>query len=374
MTLWKWSQTAATNASADSTINWAEGQSPSSVNDSARAMMAAAAKYRDDHSGALVTGGSSTAYTVSSNQVFDTLAHLSGNSFKIKFDSTNGSSPTLNIDSLGAKAIQTADGTAVGTGIIKADSIWDVTYDNSIPAFILSGSGGYQPLDAELTAIAGLTSAADKVPYFTGSGTADIASFTSAARTLVAAADAGAQRDAMGCGDLAAKDTIDSTSLIDTSVKNAINPFGLQLLHIREEQNSGTVGATVAGNGSFTKATINTTVTNEISSASVSSSVISLPAGTYFIDGLISAARDGADANFKVRLRNTTDTSTALVAGNGRCNGTNDSIPIRGRFTLGGTKSLEIQIYGSSGGGSAPAAVSSGEKEVYLDVFIWKIA
>ena len=35
-----WSRTAASNATADSSINWAEGQSPSSVNDSARAMMA----------------------------------------------------------------------------------------------------------------------------------------------------------------------------------------------------------------------------------------------------------------------------------------------------------------------------------------------
>ena len=70
MTLYKWSQTAASDATADPTINWAEGQAPSSVNDSARAMTAATAKYRDDIAGAIVTSGTSTAYAVSSYEVF----------------------------------------------------------------------------------------------------------------------------------------------------------------------------------------------------------------------------------------------------------------------------------------------------------------
>src|SRR5438309_115085 len=43
MSLYKWSQTAANNATADSSINWQEGQAPSSVNDSGRAMMASIA-------------------------------------------------------------------------------------------------------------------------------------------------------------------------------------------------------------------------------------------------------------------------------------------------------------------------------------------
>lgn len=130
MAFWSWSKTAANNASADGTINWAEGQAPSSVNDSARAMMARAAEYRDDTAGNLLTAGTSTAYTLTTNQVFDTFAHMDGQELSFIIHANNGAAPTLNVDGLGAIALY-ADGNAIPAATLISGSVYTAVYRNA---------------------------------------------------------------------------------------------------------------------------------------------------------------------------------------------------------------------------------------------------
>jgi microcystin-dependent protein len=134
---YKWSRTAASNATADSSVNWAEGQAPSSVNDSARALMASAAGFRDDIAGAIATGGSSTAYTVTSYQVFDSLANMSGHVIAFTPHTTNGATVTLNVDGLGAKPLRSAPSVELPAGVLVQGTPYTALYNNSDAAWYL---------------------------------------------------------------------------------------------------------------------------------------------------------------------------------------------------------------------------------------------
>jgi hypothetical protein len=151
MSLWKWSQTAASNGTIDGTVRAQEGQAPGTLNDAVRGAMAAIAKYRDDVSGNLVTAGTSTAYTLTTNQVLTTLTD--GFKVTVRIDETNGAAATLNVDSLGAKALASVYGTALPAGVLLAGGVYSFVYDATDDKWIVHGYWG----DVNVTSSANLT-------------------------------------------------------------------------------------------------------------------------------------------------------------------------------------------------------------------------
>ena len=151
--------------------------------------------------------------------------------------------------------------------------------------------------------------------------------------------------------------------------------FGSALFHIRDEKSANTAGGT-GTQGSFVKRTLNTTLTNEISGASISSSVITLPSGTYYIQAYVPAW--GVNRH-KAKLRNTTDSTDTLIGTSEYTESASQVTTcslIIGRFTISAQKNFEIQTRIQTTYSTSDFGLPSdmGLTEVFTNVQIWKVA
>lgn len=147
-----------------------------------------------------------------------------------------------------------------------------------------------QPLDADLTAIAALTSAADKMPYATGAQTWAMADLTSFARTLLATANQAAFLAAFGQIDLVETDFVQAGTDATAVTGQA------KLRQAPVQPNSGEFGA-------FTNATVTTaTLLAAFTAAMADGRPVELE-GSYTINGPITppVAVDGAKLNIRVK-------------------------------------------------------------------------
>ena len=100
-----------------------------------------------------------------------------------------------------------ADDIEIDTSVVATLTGTQTLTNKTIDASQLTGTVANARLDAELQAIAGLTSAADKGIQFTGSGTASTYDLTTAGKALLDDANASAQRTTLGLGTAATVNT-----------------------------------------------------------------------------------------------------------------------------------------------------------------------
>lgn len=163
----------------------------------------------------------------------------------------------------------------------------------------------------------------------------------------------------------------------------SLNVFGEKLFKVEYQAPSGVDGtAGLQANNPTANAwntrKLNTSVINGITGASLTNNQITLPVGTYWVEAYASAANTIAA---KLRLRNITSASTAIVGMNNSFN----TLNYQGICTLSGpvtvsssSKVFELQHYfGTFANGSRPDVVlglssGSGEIEIYASILIYQ--
>jgi len=143
---------------------------------------------------------------------------------------------TYAIDSSSVLSSTTLGATVVNSSLASVGTITTGTWNGSTISISHGGTGAttaaaartnlgltigtdVQGYDAELAALAGLTSAADKLAYFTGSGTASLTDLTSYGRNLIASASAAVARTTLGLGTIAVQNS-NNVSITGGSITN----------------------------------------------------------------------------------------------------------------------------------------------------------
>lgn len=122
-----WSETDGSNTTAPP-AGWPEGMPANAVNDSARAIMGAIKRWYDHSNATATSGGTANAQTLT--YAVAPTALVTGDVFAFFAGATNTSTLTLNVNGLGAKAVQIA-GAALAGGEVVSGTIVEVCYDGT---------------------------------------------------------------------------------------------------------------------------------------------------------------------------------------------------------------------------------------------------
>jgi|SRR5215475_991067 len=141
--LQSWSTTAASNASADSSINWAEGMARASVNDSSRSEMAAHAKDRNLKNGSITTTGSANAQAFVSGVGYSAVPTGLRVMLKVGAGLTNTGSLTLNMDGIGPTFVTDQYDNQLLAGMWQGGNYVELLYDGNHWRLMFLPSAGF---------------------------------------------------------------------------------------------------------------------------------------------------------------------------------------------------------------------------------------
>lgn len=200
MAISDWSTTPGSNGSSDASINFAEGQAPSTVNDSARSLMARVRHWFNWFGATTTSGGASNAYTLTSGESLS--AYVAGMRFAWSPNADSTGAVTINVDTIGAKKVYMPDGSQANTGDLDADSIYDLIYDTALD----SSAGGFK--------IVGFPDAVTSGALLAANNLSDLANATTARTNLGVAIGSNVQAYDAGLADIAGLAVTDGNFIV----------------------------------------------------------------------------------------------------------------------------------------------------------------
>jgi len=255
------------------------------------------------------------------------------------------------------------------TSLQANDYNWTVSAQTASYVLVAANAGQHVTMNA-----AGATTITVNTALFTAGDTLRITNIGAGTCTVTAGTATVTSAGPLALVQWASGILYFTTASAAIFMPDAVTSSASQLAIFNETQAQNTQGgASVAS--AFTKRTLNTTISNNIG-ATLTASVITLTAGTYRVFAM---SPFWNVTGVIIRLRNTTDSTTAIAGVNNYVASTSNAgcyAQLNGIFTITATKNFEVQYWCNTAtavNGLGVALNGAGISEIYTQITIEKL-